>query len=163
MPSPNHRYRAELAWTDPSNIGTAHYASYPRAFCARIDGKPDLHGSADAAFRGDASAHNPEDLLLIALSACHMLTYLALCARAGIRVLDYRDAAEAELVLDASGSGAFREARLQPRVTIASGDRLAQAQQLHEAAHRACFIARSCAFPVRHRAEVGQAGPGASA
>lgn len=163
MPSPTHRYRAELDWTDPGGSGTANYTSYSRGFRARIDGKPDLLGSADPAFHGDAAVHNPEDLLLVALSACHMLTYLALCARAGIQVLDYRDEVEAELVCDGSGGGAFREARLQPRVTVASASHLVQAQQLHEAAHRACFIARSCAFPVRHRADLREATIGTSA
>ena len=54
-------------------------------------------GSADPTFRGDASLYNPEDLLLMALSACHMLSYLALCARAGIRVISYSDAATGKM------------------------------------------------------------------
>lgn len=152
-----HRYHAELDWEGNTGQGTVDYAGYDRAFRARIAGKPDLCGSADAVFLGDASRHNPEDLLLVALSACHMLTYLALCARAGIRVFDYRDRPDALLALDAAGGGAFHEAMLRPQVTIAADGRLELAQRLHEDAHRACFIARSCAFPVNHQAEVREA------
>jgi organic hydroperoxide reductase OsmC/OhrA len=157
MPSRTHRYHAELDWEGNTGQGTAGYADYGRAFRARIAGKPDLCGSADAAFLGEPDLHNPEDLLLIALSACHMLTYLALCARAGIRVLDYRDRPDAVLAFDAAGGGAFREATLRPQVTIAADGRLAQAQRLHEDAHRACFIARSCAFPVSQLVDVREA------
>lgn len=157
MPSRTHRYHAELDWEGNTGQGTAGYADYGRAFRARIAGKPDLCGSADAVFLGDAGRHNPEDLLLVALSACHMLTYLALCARAGIRVLDYRDRPDAMLTSDAAGGGAFHEATLRPQVTIAADGRLAQARRLHEDAHGACFIARSCAFPVGHVADVREA------
>jgi organic hydroperoxide reductase OsmC/OhrA len=38
-------------------------------------------------FRGERNKHNPEDLLLAALSSCHMLSYLALCARNKVSVL----------------------------------------------------------------------------
>lgn len=154
MPSTDHRYHADIQWLGNTGQGTAGYRDYARTFLARIAGKPDLAGSADAAFAGDPAAHNPEDLLLVALSACHMLTYLALCARAGIRVLDYRDRADAVLALEADGGGSFRQATLRPQVTIAAQGRLAQAQALHEAAHRACFIARSCRFPISHHAEL---------
>ncbi|HET6432512.1 OsmC family protein [Dyella sp.] len=155
MPSRDHHYRADVQWHGNTGRGTAGYGDYARSFRARIEGKPELTGSADAAFAGDPAAHNPEDLLLVALSACHMLTYLALCARAGICVLAYRDHCEGVLALDAAGSGAFREATLRPQVAVAASDHVEQARALHEAAHRACFIARSCRFPVAHHAQVG--------
>src|SRR5207247_1062352 len=81
---------------------------------------PDLLGSADPHFRGDASLANPEELLLAALSSCHMLSYLALCARAGLRVVAYDDAADGALELSPDG-GRIREVTLRPRVTIAGG------------------------------------------
>jgi organic hydroperoxide reductase OsmC/OhrA len=37
----------------------------------------------------DPALHNPEDMLLSALSACHMLWYLHLVFEAGIVVLGY--------------------------------------------------------------------------
>ena len=46
---------------------------------------------------GDATHWNPEDLLGTALATCHMLTFLALCAKAKVEVVGYEDHAEAIL------------------------------------------------------------------
>jgi organic hydroperoxide reductase OsmC/OhrA len=148
-----HHYRAEVAWSGAASGPTRSYDSYSRDWTARIDGKPPLGGSADPTFRGDPKVHNPEDLLLVALSTCHMLSYLALAARAKIAVLAYEDAADATMVLE-GGGGRFSEVVLRPRVTVAAGTDLALAEQLHENAHEVCFIANSVNFPVRHEAQV---------
>jgi organic hydroperoxide reductase OsmC/OhrA len=113
----------------------------------RIAGKPDLSGSADAAFRGDVGRHNPEELLLAALSACHMLWYLHLAADAGVVVASYVDQATGSMTVATEG-GRFLEATLRPEIALAAGD-AATAEALHETAHRACFIANSVNFPVR--------------
>jgi len=55
---------------------------------------PALRLSADERFLGDGALHNPDDLLVISLSGCHLLSYLAGCARAGVRILSNEDAAE---------------------------------------------------------------------
>ena len=59
----------------------------------RIDGKPDLLASADTPFRGDADRWNPEELLLAALSECHLLSYLHVAVKHGVVVTGYTDAA----------------------------------------------------------------------
>jgi organic hydroperoxide reductase OsmC/OhrA len=82
-----------------------------------------------------------------------MLTYLALCARSGISVVEYADTAAGILALEPEGGG-FREITLRPRVTLAPGGDRAAAFQLHARAHELCFIARSCCFPIRHQPEV---------
>jgi organic hydroperoxide reductase OsmC/OhrA len=79
-------------WSGGALGPTKSVDSYSREFRAEFDGKPSLRGSADPAFRGDPALYNPEDLLLSALSACHMLSYLAVCAHAGIAVVSYEDA-----------------------------------------------------------------------
>ena len=48
-------------------------------------------GPADLRYLGDASRHNPEDLLVAALSAGHMLWYMHLCADSGVVVAAYED------------------------------------------------------------------------
>ncbi len=148
-----HEYRARLVWTGASHGPITSYESYSREYRAEMDGKPPLSGSADKTFRGDPALHNPEDLLVVALSACHMLSYLALCARARIPVISYEDAASGTMVLQ-GGGGRFTEAVLQPRVVVAAGVDLDKARRLHDEAHRVCFIANSVNFPVRHEAEV---------
>jgi organic hydroperoxide reductase OsmC/OhrA len=109
-------------------------------------------------FRGDASLHNPEDLLLSALSGCHLLTYLALCARARINVLSYRDQAEGTLQLTKDGGGHFTEVILRPEVVVADGSMMEKARFFHGEVHKYCFIARSVNFPVRCEALVRVGG-----
>ncbi len=149
-----HEFAARLVWSDSAGRGTADYASYSRRYRVLVTGKPELVGSADAAFRGEADKHNPEDLFLVAISACHMLTYLALCARKGIRVLAYEDEVRGALQLSADGGGKFEEVALHPRVTIMGHETAELAMELHDTAHELCFIARSCSVPIRHTPSV---------
>ena len=114
-----HPYAAHVVWQGNNGEGTASYTAYGRDYTVRIAGRPELAGSADAAFRGDASRHNPEDLFLAAIAACHMLFYLSLCARRGVRVLAYEDAAEGVMETRPDGGGAFTGVVLRPRVTVA--------------------------------------------
>lgn len=155
-------YKTRLTWTGNRGAGTASYTEYGREYVAVMDGKPDFHGTADPKFRGDATQHNPEDLLVIALSGCHMLSYLALCARAGIVVLEYSDDASGTLVLKPGGGGHFEEVTLRPDVRLADERDTDRANELHETAHRQCFIASSCNFPVHHRATVRADAPSAA-
>lgn len=150
--SKRHTYNTQLIWDGNLGDGTSTYAGYGRQYRIVIQGKPELHGSADPMFRGEADTHNPEDLFLAAVSSCHMLTYLALCARNAIRVVDYRDDATGDLVLDAAGGGRFEEIVLHPIVTLADAADADRAMALHEKAHALCFIANSCSVPIRHEA-----------
>lgn len=144
----SHDYRTRLEWTGNLGLGTADYAGYGRGWRALVEGKPPLDGSADAAFRGDATRHNPEDLFVAALSSCHMLSYLALCAHAGIRVESYVDDAVGTMVIDRRGGGRFESVTLHPTVVVADAAQIDRARALHETAHARCFIAASCRMPV---------------
>ena len=149
-----HTYSLTLDWNGNLGQGTASYEGYSREHTIRIAGKPDLIATADPMFRGDAGLHNPEDLLLAALSGCHLLTYLALCARARINVLSYRDRAEGTLLLTKDGGGHFKEVTLRPEVVVAEEHMLEKARFFHGEVHKYCFIARSVNFPVRCEALV---------
>ncbi|HEY6234276.1 MAG TPA: OsmC family protein [Candidatus Elarobacter sp.] len=153
-----HRYAARVRWSGGASGPALDYATYSREYVVEIDGKPALRGSADAHFRGDRSLHNPEDLLVAALSACHLLSYLAECTRVGIAVVAYEDDASGEMTL-IDGKIRFHEVMLRPRVAIADAARTAEAIALHERAHAECFIANSGNFPVRHDAVVTSAQP----
>jgi organic hydroperoxide reductase OsmC/OhrA len=149
-----HHYHAQLVWDGNRGDGTGTYEGYGREHHIAIAGKATLQGSSDAAFRGDASRHNPEDLFVSAIAACHMLMYLALCARSGIRVIAYADDARGTMRLNERGGGRFEDVVLQPVVTIADADNRDRALQLHERAHELCFIANSCSVPIRHDARI---------
>ena len=83
--------RLRLRWTGDRGVGTASYTAYARDHEITAPGKPAIAGSSDPRFRGDATRWNPEELLLGAISACHQLWYLHLCAEAGVVVTAYVD------------------------------------------------------------------------
>ena len=148
MPGREHRYAATVTWTGNHGEGTSDYKGYGREHVIRIPGKPDLQGSSDPAFRGDPAAHNPEDLLVASVSACHMLWYLALAAAAGVVVTAYEDAAEGTMVEDRARGGWFTRIVLRPTITVDDGTDLDRAAALHADAHAKCFIANSVNFPI---------------
>lgn len=152
-------YETTVQWTGNRGEGTRRYDSYERSHEIAVRGKSTLWGSADERFRGDGTLHNPEDLFVAAIAACHMLTYLALCARRGVSVIEYIDRASGSLQLHTDGSGAFREIVLRPTVVIEAASDAHRATQLHEEAHRLCFLARSCAVPIRVEARVESPRP----
>jgi organic hydroperoxide reductase OsmC/OhrA len=149
-----HDYKARLVWDGNLGTGTSTYTGYGRKYRLMIDGKPDIIGSADPIFRGDADAYNPEDLFVAALSSCHLLSYLALCARSKINVVAYQDDASGTLLLRPDGGGSFESVTLRPIVTIASGSDEKRALELHETAHDLCFIAASVKVPVKHEPQI---------
>jgi organic hydroperoxide reductase OsmC/OhrA len=143
-----HHYRVDVEWTGNLGSGTDGYRNYRRDYEIRIDGKPAIAGSSDPAFRGDAARHNPEDMLVAALSTCHMLSYLHMATVAGVVVTAYTDVAEGTMATEGDG-GRFVEVVLRPTVTISAASDPAKAEAAHETAHHACFIANSVNFPVR--------------
>ena len=148
-----HRYRLDLSWTGAGRGSTTSYQAYSREYLIRIEGKPPLMGSADPLFRGDPALPNPEELLIAALSSCHMLSFLAEASRAGLPVLGYDDSTEGLMVFD-GGGGQFRSVTLHPRVILPAGSDPELVGKLHERAHQNCFIARSVNFPVDHLATI---------
>ncbi|WEG09923.1 OsmC family protein [Microbacterium horticulturae] len=144
-----HHYRVQAEWTGDRGTGTSGYRDYDRLVTLRSEGKPDLPASADKPFRGDPSRWNPEDLLLAALSECHMLSYFHACVGVGVVVTGYTDDAVGLMTEDGKGGGAFTEVVLRPRVTVAAASMIDAATTAHDQAHEWCFIANSVNFPVR--------------
>jgi organic hydroperoxide reductase OsmC/OhrA len=143
-----HTYRPVVEWTGNVGGGTSDYRAYERAHVIHSPGKDDILGSSDPAFRGDATRWNPEDLFVAAVSACHQLWYLHLCADAGVVVLAYRDEPVGTMVEEADGSGRFASIVLRPTVGIAADSDAVKAMALHHDAHAKCFIANSVSCPV---------------
>ncbi|MGH9606079.1 MAG: OsmC family protein [Terracidiphilus sp.] len=149
-----HNYAVDIEWTGNDGSGTASYKSYRRDHLIVAQGKEPIPGSSDPGFRGDAARYNPEELLVASLSACHMLSYLHLCAVNGICVLEYRDPASGTMRENEDGSGEFVRVVLRPAVKIAAGGNGEKARNLHGEAHHLCFIARSVNFTVEVAAEI---------
>jgi organic hydroperoxide reductase OsmC/OhrA len=145
-----HTYDVSVSWTGNRGTGTSGYRAYDRDHEVRAAGPAAIAGSSDPAFRGDPGRWNPELELTAALSQCHMLWYLHLCAAAGVTVTAYADEAHGVMAEEADGGGRFTEVVLRPRVTVASDSMIEAATALHAEASAKCFIANSVNFPVRH-------------
>jgi organic hydroperoxide reductase OsmC/OhrA len=156
--SKEHQYQVSTKWTGNLGTGTSQYKAYSRSH--EISGpkkQAPIVGSSDPLFRGDTTRYNPEELLVGALSACHMLWVLHLCADAGIVITDYSDEALGFMTENADGSAQFTGVTLRPVMTITDLARAADARAIHDRAHTVCALARSVNFPVHHEPVVAGA------
>ncbi|MBO0982838.1 OsmC family protein [Rathayibacter sp. SD072] len=153
----DHHYAVSVVWEGNRGTGTSGYRDYGRQNTVRADGREVILGSADKPFRGDPDRWNPEQLLLAALSQCHLLSYLHVAVKNGVVVTDYVDDAVGRMVQEGDG-GRFASVTLRPRVTVADASMIELARSLHPEAARLCFIANSVAFPVEHEPETVAAG-----
>lgn len=149
----SHNYAVTITWTGNRGTGTSGYRDYGRDLVvtpAPEHSKHQIDASADRTFHGDRDRWNPEELLLAALSQCHLLSFLHVATAAGVIVTAYTDSPTGILTTHDDGSGQFSEATLRPHVIIADETRLGELPELHRRASQKCFIAASIAFPVRH-------------
>lgn len=154
-----HSYAVEVVWTGNRGTGTSDYRAYDRAHEIRIASKPPIQGSSEPVYRGDPTRHNPEELLVAALSACHMLWFLHLAADAGVVVTSYQDDATGTMHDTPGGGGRFTEVVLHPTVVTREPADEAVVNRLHEKSHELCYIASSVNFPVRCEPRLASAVP----
>jgi organic hydroperoxide reductase OsmC/OhrA len=144
-----HNYKLTAEWHGNKGSGTSGLKTYDRSHTVTIEGKPQLFLTTDNAAVGDKTKLNPEDLLVTAVSSCHMLSYLYVCALEGIIVTSYIDHATGTMVEYEAGGGQFQEVTLNPVVTVAETSMIDKANELHHKAHEICYIANSVNFEVR--------------
>ena len=140
-------HRATTRWKRTSADYT--YDTYNRAHeIAFKDGAVVLAPSSPPDFKGEDARVNPEEAFVAALSSCHMLTFLAACARKRLTVDSYDD--DAVGFLDRGPNGKLWMARvvLRPRVRFTGAIDDATLADLHHKAHENCFIANSVATNV---------------
>jgi organic hydroperoxide reductase OsmC/OhrA len=145
-------YRAEVHW----QRGDQDFLSnrYSRLHALRFDGGIEVPGSSSPSVvplpMSVAAAVDPEEAFVASLSACHMLWFLTMAVKGKFIVDSYLDAAIGLMEKNAEGRGAVTVVTLHPLVVF-SGVQPdhAQIEQLHHAAHEACFIANSVKSEVR--------------
>jgi organic hydroperoxide reductase OsmC/OhrA len=137
-------HRATIAWSRSSADFT--YDTYNRAHEVRFkDGAIVLPASSAPMFKGEAERVDPEEAFVAALSSCHMLTFLAICARKRLTVDAYEDRAEGFLEKGETGKLWMTRVILRPRVVFAPGTEVdaAALDHIHHKSHEECFIALS--------------------
>ena len=109
------------------------------------DGAIVLPASSAPTFKGDADRVDPEEAFVGSLSSCHMLTFLAICARKRLTVDSYEDDAVGFLEKGANGKLWMARATLRPRVRFAAGTPIDEKilADIHHKSHEECFIANS--------------------
>ncbi len=143
------QFSVRTEWTGNRGTGTSNYRAYGREHVISAAGKSaEIPGASAPVFRGDAARYNPEELLVAAASACHMLSFLHVCADAGIAVTAYHDEASCTVRVHRDGSGEVERIVLHPVVELTDETRRPELDALHHRAHELCFIARSLACPV---------------
>jgi organic hydroperoxide reductase OsmC/OhrA len=121
------------------------YKSYNRDHDWSFDAGVTVRASATPSYLGNAQCVDPEEAFVASLSSCHMLTFLAICARNGFVLDEYRDQAVGILAKDSAGRLAITKVTLRPRVKFSGAKSPAPEEigKMHEQAHHACFIANS--------------------
>jgi organic hydroperoxide reductase OsmC/OhrA len=135
-----HTYEAALRWEGSTGGGYEGYTRAHDVTAAPVSGPVAM--SSDAAFRGDPSRLNPEQLLLAAATSCQLLSFLAVAARARIDVVAYEDHASARMPED-DKPVRITEITLRPAITVHGEVSDQRLSHLVEVAHRECFIANS--------------------
>jgi organic hydroperoxide reductase OsmC/OhrA len=141
---PMSEHHASLHWKRTSADFT--YDTYNRAHDVTFkDGAIVLPSSSAPAFKGDADRVDPEEAFVSSLSSCHMLTFLAICARKRLTVESYDDDAVGFLEKGANGKLQITRATLRPRVRFGAGVQVDSARlaDIHHQSHLECFIANS--------------------
>lgn len=153
-----HTFEVALAWPAHPAQKRPPDPAFSRNATLSAPGHEPFAASSPTIFGGEATRYNPEELLALALSHCHMLTYLAVAAKRRLEVIAYADRATATLAPGPSGKVQVTDVLLRPVVTLPRGADLEAARAMHDKAHDHCFVANSVNFPVRHEPSFVEAG-----
>jgi organic hydroperoxide reductase OsmC/OhrA len=136
-----HWQRAEPE-LQPGKYSNEHIVQFNGSYDLQVDSAPD--------WGGDPNNTNPEQALASALSSCHMMTFLALAAKARWPVASYHDHAVAHLGKNAKGQMSVTRIDLHPVVRFDTGFAVEEKklEEMHDRAHRYCFIANTLADSV---------------
>lgn len=136
-------HHATVAWKRDTD--DFEYKTYNREHNWTWPGGETVRASAAPAFLGKPACVDPEEAFVASLSACHMLTFLALAAMKKFVIDSYDDDAVGYMEKNEAGKAAITRVLLRPKIVF-SGDNLPGQEDLdwmHEKAHKECFIANS--------------------
>lgn len=122
-----------------------NYKTYDRTHKIHFSGGSDIYLAAAPEFLGNPEITNPEELMVAALSSCHMLTFLAIASMKNLIVDSYDDDAEGLLAKTEGNKMALTQVTLRPKVVFGGDNKpdAAAIDQMHHKAHENCFIANS--------------------
>ena len=147
----DHIYNVTCSWRGSTGAGYEQYSRSHTLTAPPAEASVPL--SSDPTFRGDPALLNPEQLLVMAVSSCQMLTFLAVAAKRRINVVEYEDRAEA-LMPDNDKPVRITRILLKPRIVINGPVDPGTVESLVKLAHGHCFIANSIKSDIRIEPEI---------
>ena len=139
-------YTADVTWRlrDGDDFLNGRYS---RGHTVSFDGGTVVPASASPHVVGKwavEAAVDPEEMLVAALSTCHMLTFLHVARLAGFAITAYRDQPEGVMEDIAPRKQAVTKVQLHPRIEWAGpAPDEEKLKHMHHEAHETCFIANS--------------------
>jgi organic hydroperoxide reductase OsmC/OhrA len=130
------RYDNRLVW----NNGRRGRTSAP--------GKPEMDVGSPPEFKGEPGVWSPEELLVGALNACLMLTFVSLAQSKGIQFVAYESAAEG-LLENVDGKYRITEVNIQPSIVLKTQADLDGARKIVSGLEKNCFISNSITAEVK--------------
>ena len=135
-------HTARVSWNRGDHEFT--YQKYSRDHEWRFESGQTLRASASPQYMGSEDCVDPEEAFVASLSACHMLTFLALSTKERLIVESYEDDAVGHLEKNEDGKMAITRVVLRPKIVFSGGDPTPEVlDKLHHDSHEMCFIASS--------------------
>lgn len=139
-------YTVDVNWTLKKDEDFPN-GRYSRGHTVSFDGGIVVPASASPHVVGKwavEAAMDPEEMLVAALSDCHMLSFLHVARLAGFTVAAYHDHAEGVMAEIAPGKQAITKVVLHPQIEWAgAAPDKEKLDHMHHEAHEICFIANS--------------------
>ena len=136
-------HEAKISWQQQPHSSDS--TTYSRNHVVKLNGDQQLHVSASTEFKGDPNCADPEQMLVSAVSSCHMLFFLAIADFQGFSIASYEDAPLGYLEQNSKGGMEITRIILSPSVTF-KGDKIPDQtaiEKIHNNAHKSCFIRNS--------------------
>ncbi|WP_444945446.1 OsmC family protein [Microbulbifer sp. VTAC004] len=140
-------YTSTVVWQRDDQIFTDN--QYSRAHIWQFDGGLSVPASSSPHVvpipYSVAENVDPEEAFVAALSSCHMLFFLAIAAKRGFVVDEYRDEAVGLMDTNKEGKLAMTKVTLRPLVRFFGNKKPSreQLEKIHHLSHKQCFIANS--------------------
>jgi organic hydroperoxide reductase OsmC/OhrA len=106
-------------------------------------GAPPLSVSAPPEYGGEGGRWSPEELLVGAVEACTMLTFLDAARRRQVELVSYSSQARGTLAAAEDGARRFTAITIEPRIEVASADDAEKAREILARLPGRCFVGAS--------------------
>lgn len=136
-------HQSAISWQ--RNPHESDAKTYSRNHRVTLNGGQQVNTSASVEFKGDSSCADPEQMLISAVSSCHMLFFLAIADFQGYQVESYEDSPVGYLESSDKKGKEITRIELSPRITF-GGDKVPDQKaisRIHTSAHKNCFIRNS--------------------